>query len=129
MKTQNKWQLVIRLSALTLALMLSMAAGSMAAGSAAYDGAHDKSSEPASTTADAGNQVELKCSVSGTDIKTVTMTNRTDRVIAKGTAINFDPSTGIETTKSLRKNLRPGKTTIVHLGRFIGSSCSCRLVQ
>lgn len=123
MKTQNKWKFAIRLSALTLALMLSLAAGS-----SAKDHPGDNSPE-AAKPADSGNQVELKCSVYGTDIKTVTMTNRTDRVIAKGTAINFDPSTGIETTKSLRKNLKPGKTTIVHLGRFVGNSCNCRLVQ
>lgn len=119
MKTKKNWNVVVRLSAMTLALMLSLAAVSLANG---------KTAEPA-TTVETGNQVGLKCSVSGNDTKLVTMTNQTDRVIAKGTAINFDPNTGIETTQRLRKNLKPGKTTIVHLGRFVGNSCSCRLVQ
>ncbi|HEX9001669.1 MAG TPA: hypothetical protein VGB07_17310 [Blastocatellia bacterium] len=123
MKTQGKWNVVIRLFALTLTLMLSLAAVSVA-----HDRIGDKTPEPAKT-ADAGNQVELKCSVSGNDIKLVTMTNHTDRVIAKGTAINFAPNTGIETTQRLRKNLKPGKTTIVHLGKFVGNSCRCRLIQ
>ena len=119
MKTKNKWNVVVRLSALTLALMISLAVVSVANGNPTVPAA-------------AGNQDDLRCRISGTNgtgIKLVTMTNQTDRVIAKGTAISFDPSTGIESTKSLRKNLKPGKTAIVHLGRFDGNSCSCRLVQ
>ena len=119
MKTKNKWMFVAGLSALTLALMLSLSAVSLAGGTP---------TEPAATESRDG----LRCSVSNSvsnGIKLVTLTNQTDRVLTKGTIIKFGADTGVETSKSLPKNLKPGRTAVIHLGRFDGGSCRCQLVQ
>lgn len=81
----------------------------------------------ASNTGEAG----LVCTVSnvGTGNKLITITNQSDQVIAKGTKISFDQTTGAETVKRLRLDLKPGKTQVVHLGRFDGLECKCRINQ
>ncbi|MFN0110529.1 MAG: hypothetical protein ACKVZH_16865 [Blastocatellia bacterium] len=73
--------------------------------------------------------IELECKVSPTNNgnKLVTITNRSDRVIAKGTQISFDQTTGVVTAKTLRSNLKPGRTQVVHLGKFDGENCLCRI--
>lgn len=77
------------------------------------------------------NEAELICTVTNTGMsnKLITITNQSDRVIAKGTRISFDQTTGAETVKTLRSNLKPGKTQVIHLGRFDGFECKCRLNQ
>ena len=86
-----------------------------------------------SYVADAGNTDEagLVCTVNtmGTGNKLVTITNQSDQVIAKATKISFDQTTGAETVKRLRSDLKPGKTQVVHLGRFDGFECKCRINQ
>jgi len=72
---------------------------------------------------------EMTCRVEGNNIKQVMVTNHTDRVIAKGTPVKFDSSTGIETTTLMPKNLKPGRTAIIYSGLFKGSNCQCRINQ
>lgn len=72
---------------------------------------------------------EMTCRVEGNNIKQVLVTNHTDRVIAKGTPVKFDNSTGVETTALMPKNLKPGRTAIIYSGVFKGSNCQCQLNQ
>lgn len=84
-------------------------------------------------TANANSPKEagLVCNVNtmGTGSKLVTITNQSDQVISKGTKISFDQTTGAETVKRLRSDLKPGKTQVIHLGRFDGFECKCRINQ
>lgn len=111
MTINSKVKVCMKAMVLTLALTLSLVGGSSA---------------NAGNAASAGKR-ELDCRVEGNNIKYVLVTNRTDRVIAKGTPINFDGSTGVETTKLMPKNLKPGRTAIIYSGLFKGSDCQCRI--
>lgn len=73
----------------------------------------------------------LDCTVNNTGAgsKLITITNQTDQVIPKGTKISFDQTTGAETVKRLRSDLKPGKTQVIHLGRFDGLECKCQINQ
>lgn len=72
---------------------------------------------------------EMTCRVEGNNIKQVLVTNHTGRVIAKGTPVKFDSSTGIETIRLMPKNLKPGRTAIIYSGTFKGSNCQCQINQ
>ncbi len=76
-------------------------------------------------------EADLVCTVNNTGAgnKLITITNQSDQIIAKGTKISFDQTTGAETVKRLRSDLKPGKTQVVHLGRFDGLECKCRINQ
>lgn len=86
-----------------------------------------------SNVADTSNtgKAGLVCTVNNTGAgsKLITITNQTDQVISKGTKISFDQTTGAETVKKLRADLKPGKTQVVHLGRFDGLECKCQINQ
>ena len=84
-----------------------------------------------SANANSPKEAELVCTVNNTGMgnKLITITNQSDQIIAKGTKVSFDQTTGAETVKRLRSDLKPGKTQVIHLGRFDGFECRCRLNQ
>lgn len=77
----------------------------------------------------AGKGEQLTCRVEGVSSKIITMTNNTDQVLAKGTKVNFDDSTGLSMTRFLRADLEPGDTVVIHAGPFIGRNCKLRVIQ
>ena len=118
MRSQSRIFSTIKFMTLALALMLTLVGGSSA-----------NESSASASGAGSAEKAELRCRVEGNNIKHVLVTNLTDRVIAKGTPIKFDNSTGIETTTQMPKNLKPGRTAIIYSGQFIGSRCECRINQ
>lgn len=113
MKSHNRIFSTIKFMAAALALTLTLVSGL----SANTNGSG--SSEKA----------ELSCRVEGSYFKHVLVTNHTDRVIAKDTPISFDSSTGVETTVSMPKNLKPGRTAIIYSGAFKPSTCKSQIKQ
>lgn len=118
MTINNKVKVCMKTVVMILALTVSLVAGSSA----------NEPSANASNTASAEKR-ELDCRVEGNYIKHVLVTNRTDRVIAKGTPVRLDGSTGIETTARMPKNLKPGRTAIVYSGALKVGNCQCRINQ
>lgn len=113
MTLRNRIFSTIKFMTLALALMLTLVASSSA---------------NANSAASAEN-AELRCRVEGKNIKHVLVTNQTDHVIAKGTPIRFDSSTGVEETRLMPKNLKPGRTAIIYSGQFKPSTCKCQIKQ
>lgn len=118
MTSKNRIYSTIKFMTLALALMMTLVAGSSA----------NESSASAGSTGST-EKTELQCRVQGSNIKQVLVTNRTDRVIAKGTPVRFESSTGIETTSEIPKNLKPGRTAIIYSGLFKGHNCTCQIKQ
>lgn len=110
MKLQNQRCSIIKCMALALMLALGgLSANANGAGSA--------------------EKQALECGVGGIFVKHVYVTNRTDRVIAKGTPVNFGDSTGVKSSTAMPKDLKPGRTAIVYIGSFTGSTCQCQIKQ
>lgn len=105
----------LRLLALTLALVLA----GVEAG--AKDRARSKAAQ--------ANEAELRCAVTGSFPKLITLTNTTERVIARGTKINFDGAGFLTSYRTLRTNLEPGEIAVVYVGAFPDIGCRCRISQ